>query len=236
MTNKIDPTRRKLAAAFVFTPLFLSGCNKPLKKQATAVSANANSRQAFSGYEEIFPAVDVRPVSGLNRTNKVDLLHFCGFTCQPCYRFESHVARWLIKNRDRVNYVRVAPALNPSWENPSRLFYALQQFDLLDKLYAPVAQMANIDATFVTDKRKAAQRIKYLAPEIDEEQFLKTMDSYAVNTSMWKAIDLGSRAGLTSIPNLVINGKYRVRPIPSRGVDRREVMKVVDTLVSRESI
>jgi thiol:disulfide interchange protein DsbA len=44
---------------------------------------------------------------------------------------------------------------------------------------------------------------------MDRDKFLKTMDSFAVQTKMNRSIQLARGAGLTGVPAIVINGKYR---------------------------
>ena len=44
---------------------------------------------------------------------------------------------------------------------------------------------------------------------IDRDNFLKTMRSFAVETRMKRAMQLAAGAGITGVPAIVVNGKYR---------------------------
>ena len=44
---------------------------------------------------------------------------------------------------------------------------------------------------------------------LDRDKFLSTMKSFAVETRMQRSVQMAKSAGLTGVPAVMINGKYR---------------------------
>jgi thiol:disulfide interchange protein DsbA len=44
---------------------------------------------------------------------------------------------------------------------------------------------------------------------LDKDKFLKTMKSFAVETRLKRAVQLAKSAGITGVPAIIVNGKYR---------------------------
>ncbi|HFD88235.1 MAG TPA: hypothetical protein ENJ35_11250 [Gammaproteobacteria bacterium] len=67
---------------------------------------------------------------------------------------------------------------------------------------------------------------------VDEAKFREAMSSLAVETKTRHAIDLTEKYGLTGVPALIVDGRYRVlnKAISSYG----EMFQIVDFLIEKE--
>lgn len=156
---------------------------------------------AAGGYEEISPAQNT------SDPDKVEVLEFFWLGCPHCYAFEPDMLAWEETMPENVVFVREAPPLNKSWEQHSRGFYAAQ---LMGK------DVEFVDAMFeaIHEKRERMRKpgdIADLAATLgmDRDKFLKTMTSFAVETKLRRSIQLAKGAGITGVPSVIINGKYR---------------------------
>lgn len=154
-----------------------------------------------AGYEMISPAQNT------SAPDKVEVLEFFWLGCPHCYSFEPDILAWEKDMPENVVFVREAPPLNKSWEQHSRGFYAAQ---LMGK------EQEFVDAMFKAiheDKQRMRKPgdIAELAATLgmDEDKFLKTMKSFAVETKLRRSIQLAKGAGITGVPSVIINGKYR---------------------------
>ena len=154
-----------------------------------------------AGYEVIEPAQNT------NSSDKVEVLEFFWLGCPHCYAFEPSVEGWEKQKPDFVEFVREAPPLNPSWENHSRSFYAAQLMG---------QEQPFVDAMFkaIHEDRKPMRNPKEIAAlaatlGMDKEKFLQTMKSFAVETKLRRSVQLAKSAGITGVPAVIINGKYR---------------------------
>lgn len=165
---------------------------------AAALGGNA---LAAGGYELI------NPPQNTATPDKVEVVEFFWLGCPHCYSFEPTIAAWEKDMPEHVVFVREAPPLNPSWEEHSRGFYAAQ---LMGEEHAFVEAM--FKAIHVDKKRmRKPGDIAELAAQVgmDKDKFLKTMQSFAVQTRMNRSIQLAQGAGISGVPAIVINGKYR---------------------------
>ena len=166
------------------------------------IAASLLTAQAFAaGYEPIDPPQNT------STADKVEVLEFFWSGCPHCYQFEPTIETWKESKPDHVAFVREAPPLNPSWEQHARAFYAARQLGKEDEW---------VDAMFtaIHEERQHMRKpgdLGDLAAELgmDKDTFIKAMKSFAVDTHMRRAMQLAKGAGITGVPAIVINGKYR---------------------------
>lgn len=156
---------------------------------------------AADGYEMINPAQNT------SDPEKVEVMEFFWLGCPHCYSFEPTIAKWEKDIPDNVVFVREAPPLNPSWEQHSRGFYAAQLMG---------QEQAFVDAMFKAiheegERMRDPKDIADLAAELgmDKDKFLKTMQSFAVQAKMNRSIQLAKSSGISGVPAIIVNGKYR---------------------------
>ena len=70
--------------------------------------------------------------------------------------------------------------------------------------------------------------------DVSEEDFNKTWTSFEVNTRMRLGADLIRRYGISSVPTIVVNGKYRTSAADAGGYD--ELLELIDELTVREGL
>lgn len=166
-----------------------------------ALVGAAGQAAAATGYELI------NPPQNTSSPDKVEVLEFFWLGCPHCYSFEPTIEAWLKDIPDNVVFRREAPPLNPSWEQHSRAYYAAtlmgQEMPFVEAMFKAI----HVDRKHM---RKPSD-IADLAAEVglDKDKFLKTMKSFAVQTKMNHAMQMAKSAGLTGVPSIVINGKYR---------------------------
>jgi len=156
---------------------------------------------AQQGYELIDPPQNT------STNEQVEVVEYFWLGCPHCFAFEPTIEDWVADKPDFVKFTREAPALNPAWESHSRSFYAAS---LLGKETEFVHAM--FDAIHKQRKpMRNPKKIAELAAEIglDKDKFLKTMKSFAVETRMRRALQMAKGAGISGVPSIVVNGKYR---------------------------
>lgn len=166
------------------------------------VSVNAFAQSA-NGYEEItspMPTVD---------ESRVEVLEFFWFGCPHCFAFEPAINAWKDSKPDYVNFVREAPPLNPSWEQHSRTFYAAQALGVVDGMFDQTFDHIHKKKKPLRDPKKIAKFIASLDLGVSADEFRDAMESFAVETALKRSIVRAQQAGISSVPSIIINGKYR---------------------------
>lgn len=172
---------------------------------ATAIGASLSGFSGISmaagGYELISPPQNT------SDTTQVEVLKFFWLGCPHCYSFEPNLVEWKKSIPENVVFVREAPPLNPAWEQHSRAFYAAQVLGHEDAFVEVMFNAIHEERKRMRSPKEIAQLAAGIGME--EDKFIKTMNSFAVQTKMNRAIQLAKSAGISGVPSVVINGKYR---------------------------
>lgn len=161
-----------------------------------------SSAIAQQGYEAINPALNT------SDQENVEVLEFFWFGCPHCYAFEPSIDEWAANIPDNAIFVREAPPLNPSWEVHSQAFYASEILGISDKF---VPAMFNAIHKEKKRMRKPSDIAELAATfGVEEKAFADAMKSFGVQTRINRAMQLARGAGLTGVPAVIVNGKYRI--------------------------
>lgn len=173
----------------------------------------------------------INPPQNTSTPGKVEVLEFFWYGCPHCDQLEPVIHEWDEKQRaDYIELVRVAPPLNPQWANHSRAYYAAEIMGVLDKFHEPMFRAYHSEG-------KRLFKLEDLADfagtqGIDAEKFLATMKSFAVETKLMRSRQQAIAMGITGVPAVVVNGKYRTDGSLARGYPN--MMKIVDELAAEE--
>ena len=163
-------------------------------------------------------------------TERVEVLEYFWFGCPHCFAFEPTINNWAASKPDYVDFVREAPPLNPAWAPHSKAFYASQVLGVQEEFFEPFFNAIHKDKKRLTSPKAIAKFAGTLG--IEEEKFLKTMNSFAVDAKIRRAMDLARAAGINSVPGVVINGKYKTSGSLAGSNDR--VIEVINELSEKE--
>jgi len=163
------------------------------------------------GYENISPPQNT------SVSDKVEVLEFFWLGCPHCYALEPTIEKWLESKPDYVHFVREAPPLNPSWEAHSRGFYAAQLMGKENEFVHAMFEAIHEKKQPMRNPKKIAALAATIG--LDEKKFLGAMKSFAVEGKLKRATDLAIKAGINSVPSVIINGKYRTSSSISGGHD-----------------
>ena len=210
-----DRTRRRLLAA------------APVAAAVAAGLSLAGASPAFAqaqGYELIEPAQNTAAA------DQVEVLEYFWLGCPHCYAFEPYIEDWKADMPSGVALVREAPPLNPSWEQHSRAFYAARALGKEDEFVAAAFEAIHKDGK----RLRKPDEIAEVAAEVglDADKFIKTMTSFTVETALRRSVKLARGAGLTGVPTVVINGKYRTGAGLAGG--NAGMIDVIDRMVAIE--
>ena len=166
-----------------------------------SLSGVAGLARAGDGYEDVSPA---QPPLGDD--GKIEVLEFFWYGCPHCNQFHPILEEWRKTLADDVAFIPVAAALNPSWVNHARAYYAAETLDGVDKLH---------DAMFNEIHQKKNRVIKlddiadFAADQgFDRKEFYDTMRSFAVETKLRRARQLAEAYRISGVPTVTVAGKY----------------------------
>ncbi len=211
----------------LLTFLTLSGC---LASESQAEDEAKKSAKQFSEgkhYVEIFPEMNTDVASG-----QVEVIELFWLGCPHCAKLEPTINAYKQNMPSYISFKQVPAVLNPSWKIHAKAFYTAQHLDpdneknLIGKLFDTIHKERNSLATL--------EKIEAFFTEqgYTSSQFNNTINSMAVNAEIGQAKTIGAGSQSTSVPTIIINGKYRTSPYMAGGEEN--LMKIVNMLVQQE--
>jgi len=186
-------------------------------------TANA---QAATGYELLTTPMNTAD------PEKVEVMEFFWFGCPHCYALEPSLNKWAEDLPEHVNFVREAPALNSNWEPHSRLYYAARSLNIEEDVVDPVFNQIHRNKQRLRSPKRIGKFIESLDLGVDAEKFTSTMDSFSVHVGLRRAAKLAQLSGISAVPSIIVNGKYRTTVSMAGGHD--QIIEVVNRLVELE--
>lgn len=170
--------------------------------------------------------------------DKIEVAEVFWYGCPHCLSLEPYLNRWVGNAPANVRFVRIPATWNDLVKLHAQLYYTEQVLENNGTIKNPAEFRA---AVF----REYHQRGNRLASEgaiqalferngVTPEQFRSAWSSFEVAQKLRVAEDLERRYQISSVPTIVVNGKYRTGPQEAGGLP--QLIDVVEELVERETL
>lgn len=162
--------------------------------------------------------------------NKIEVVELFWYGCPHCYHFEPEIAAWLKKKPADVNFRRVPAVFDPRWVPHARAYFAAEALGVLDKFHNPLFKAIHEEEQKIFDEESLLKFAGTL--DIDHAAFKDAFIGFTVDAKVKQAMQFTRESGISGVPSIIINGKYRTGAQLAGGQDK--VLKVVDFLVDKE--
>lgn len=196
----------------------------------SAMMATAMASSAFAA-EPYIAGKDYTVLSSpgtVEKPGQIEVREFFWYGCPHCYRLEPYVAAWLAKKPADVNFVRSPAAMNTTWEQNARGYYAVDLMGLTDKVHKPLFDAIHQKQQQIFNQVALANFYKGYG--VDVAKFNGMYNSFAVSGKIAQSKQLGQKYQLDGVPAIVVNGKYVVK-----GEDQK-VVDITNYLISKERL
>lgn len=178
-------------------------------------------------YQRITPAQPTRAPAG-----KVEVVELFWYGCPHCYTFEPHLQKWLDSKPEGVAFRRIPAQLNPHWQIHALAYYVAEELGVLDRAHHDLfhalqeekRKLATLDALAGFFQEKYG---------VERQRFMEAANSFAVRAKMTHGARQVQRYGASSVPSMVVAGKY-LTTAPMAGGSYEGLLKVVEHLVEKE--
>ena len=170
--------------------------------------------------------------------NKIEVTEIFWYGCPHCYAFEPLLESWIAKMPSDVAFVRSPGSWNSMMDIHAKIFYteqALGTFNKTHKVIFDTIQGHNPNLRSTLDKPEDIKAF-FVSQGVDAKAFDDAWGSFGVATEVKKATARMKDYGVNGVPNLIVNGKYRVsgREGMTEAKSHEEMLQVVDFLVAKE--
>lgn len=164
--------------------------------------------------------------------DKIVIYEFFWYGCPHCFNIEPTIEK-IESNLDKDTIMIKLPlALKESWMNHAKAFYSMQQMDIDSNLHAKIFEEIHINGNRLDTKSSLVDFID--AQGFDGSIFSKNFESFGTEIRIKKANKLARKYQITSVPTIVVNGKYLTSGSFVSSYD--ELYDVVNFLVEKERI
>lgn len=163
--------------------------------------------------------------------NQIEVVELFSYSCPHCFRLDPIVMEWKKSLPENVKFVHVPAIFRDSWLQLARVFYAAEAMGELERLHPIIFNAIHVDKKRLNTEEQLLDFIE--EQEIDRAAFEKMMNSFTVKAKVKKALILSQTSGVTGVPAMIVNGKYRT-DAPLAG-SMEEMMKTVDFLIQKEA-
>ncbi len=162
--------------------------------------------------------------------NRVEVVEAFGYPCPHCNTFEPLIQRWEHKIGDDVNFVRLPVVFGRSWEPLARAYYTADLMNVTDKTHQATFNAVHIERRRFAGKDQLTEFYGKLG--VDSAKFSKLFNSFAVDSKLRQGDSKLRGYGITGVPAMVVNGKYRVTA--QMAGSNAKMLEVVNYLVAKE--
>jgi thiol:disulfide interchange protein DsbA len=163
----------------------------------------------------------------------VEVLEFFNYACSHCYDFEPSLKTWL-KSKPKTADFRYVPAVfNERMIPLAKIYYALEEMALLEKLHDKVYSAIHQQQLNLTDRTVL---LKWIGEQgVDTKKFEAVFDSFSVNNKVQRAAQMTRNYHIPGTPYLIVGGRYLTGPSMSvhadGTVDHNRLMQIMNELI-----
>lgn len=177
------------------------------------------------GFEKIGPAQPTQDQT------KVEVIEFFWYGCPHCYSFEPILDEWLKNLPENVDFIRQPAIFSASWEAGARAFFIAEALGITDQVHAAIFDTLQKERKPLDTEDQMKQF--FMAHGVSEEDFNQNYNSFFVQTRMGQAESMPARYGVTGVPAIIINGKYRTNGTLAKS--HAGIIAVMNALIEQEA-
>jgi protein dithiol oxidoreductase (disulfide-forming) len=138
---------------------------------------------------------------------KIEVVEVFWYACGHCYVIEPAVESWNKKGRaDNVQLIQMPATWNDLLKIHARAFYTVETLGK-PELHNEIFREINVRGNRLDTTEKLEDF--FASKGVSNEEFMKTYNSFPVETSVRRAEELNRRYQITSTPTFIVNGKYK---------------------------
>ncbi|EED31212.1 thiol-disulfide isomerase and thioredoxin [gamma proteobacterium NOR5-3] len=195
-----------------------------LALQVTALTTQAQEWVEGEHYDVISPAI-----RGTG-TGKIEVVEFFWYGCGGCYSFEPLVVQWKKTLADDVAVIGSPAMWNALMEVHAKAYFAAEALGVLDRVHIPLFQAIYLDRKRLQSEGDLADL--FAANGVAREDFSKAFNSFGVSSQVRQANARARAAKITSTPEMMVAGKYRISTRKAGG--HAGMLKLANFLLEKE--
>lgn len=172
---------------------------------ALPLLAPAGEPQTFEEHSDYLLVEPPQPTS--SPPGKVEVIEAFFYGCPHCYRLLPLLERWRAEHKQDVDLKLLPVIFQPSWLLYAKAYYAADALGVVDKIHDPLFRAIHVEKRPLGSP--AALADFFAEHGVPREDFTGALNSFAAKLNVARAQDLTKRYGITGVPTLIVDGRYR---------------------------
>ncbi|MCQ8127860.1 thiol:disulfide interchange protein DsbA/DsbL [Methylomonas rivi] len=181
--------------------------------------------RAEGGYEAVSPAQPVQ------NPDKIEVIEFFWYGCPHCYSLEPSLAAWLKTKPANVEFIRQPAVFSDLWGKHAKAFFTAEALGVGEKVHADFFDAIQNKKQKLTSEDELGKF--FAAHGVKDEDFRAAYNSFMVDAKMRQAETMAARYGISGVPAIIVNGKYRVTATTAKS--QENMIAVTSQLIQQES-
>jgi thiol:disulfide interchange protein DsbA len=188
-----------------------------------SLSTLAAGPEAFEGHDYA-RLTNPQPVA---TGKKVEVLEFFWYRCPHCFQLEPGLSAWL-KTLPKDTQVRRVPAVfRNDWMPGAKLYYTLEQMNLLGTLHNKAFDAYHVENVNLNDPAVLGGWVAKQG--VDRKKFEGIYNSFSTQSKATQGARLATTYAISGVPVFIIDGKYTTS-MSMTGSEAR-LFEVLDQLI-----
>ena len=170
--------------------------------------------------------------------DKIEIAEFFWYGCPHCYTFEPFINEWAESKPANVRFVRIPAMWNRGLELHAQLYYTEEYLVANGVIKDPAVFRDAVFAEYHQRRNrlgsKEAIQTLFARFDVSADDFERAWSSFEVNQKMRVAADLARCYGISSVPMVIVNGKYRTSGEEAGSYEG--LIELIDELIAREEL
>lgn len=189
------------------------------------LSFSSLSQAESLGYQTLSPAQPTQ------NKDKIEVIEFFWYGCPHCYHFEPVLEKWLKTKPANVEFIRQPAIFSSLWGKHAKAYFVAEALGVVDKVHADFFDAIQNKKQKLTSEDQLAKF--FVAHGVDETKFREAFNSFLVDSKMRQAKAMAPRYGITGVPAIIINGKYKTNGPLAKS--QENMIKVMNQLIEQET-
>ncbi len=161
---------------------------------------------------------------------QVEIVEVFSYACIHCKTFDPTLEAWTETLPEGVHFRRVPAIFDQTWALFAQAFYTAEVLEVTDAVHTPMFRAIHEQGVDLRDPNLMASLFEQAAG-VDPEEFLQVFNSFGVRSRVQQAQAHGRAYGITGVPTLIVDGRYRVDG--RMAGNNTNMLAVVEYLVSQ---
>lgn len=163
-------------------------------------------------------------------SEKIEVVEVFSYGCIHCYQLEPILNAWVLAQGDDVDFHRV-PMATRNLRTLAQAFYTAKELDVLPKVHMPMFENIH-DYGIDMSRPQLIRRMFETQAGVDEEEFTRTFDSFAIATRVRQADAQTRLYRVQGTPTIIVDGRYLVDTVSAGSAEG--MLLVVNHLLAKE--